>query len=816
MGRLTLRAAHPLGHVILRVRKPNATTHVIWLNGRESPALAGGAETPTRDALRLWLESLAQPLPLNIQPLGVDALHLAPLPGDTMLSVLTSIPGEYRVRIEGRWVRIVVGPGQSLRGVRDQLMAAISRAFPRAVNPFLDNGIRLRQPAPLVEVDPWEGRIGIGPDLRIGNPRTSGNLEILPGDRFRVETADPRLGVIGAEPEVPGQAFAQLTLAAVQGGPTATSIVPSTGPRPDFYVMALPFEEASRLIWEAEAAKPPGESLDGCFAQLLEFEKRTGRRGANGDVKPLRRDGYGRPYPPEYPLRDLSGIQYYFENHVRIAPGHAYFEGAPWGLSSISQLAYWRERMSAKSAFLGQLSVDVGDWYAPRREEPLDDTTAPVHPSAWRSSRQAIAGEVWEQVKAGVREDKAARIVPPTYYHLDRGIRFADASGGRTFARRAHLRYGAGAATLLVEDIPIAPNPWAPDPLKTAIEASTPHLAFATANEIVIAPAARGQKTVRIFVHEAKPGLYRVSVDKRQASFLAPQNATAEQVVNGLKTAIDQNVGGVIATRQASTGALLLELADENSAVSAIDPDQLASPALFAVDPCGSVHVRAMGAVTIEDLHEATPSRNATPFLINGPGVWRYRPGLRDRSEFADWTGMTDTLPFEDGAPDIAYQLTKQRWVMAGNHMATYTRISTMESANESARHAVIAMLRAVSEDDGTLYTGGGQLLGELPRIWDPEEHELDDLLPLRRLDDELHKRGLPHFFDILRIPELVDGMLDEVVRTRFGDLDVSLEKQLRDLVSSAITTFEKDWGFSNVDEITKAMRAAVEALIRP
>ena len=43
--------------------------------------------------------------------------------------------------------------------------------------------------------------------------------------------------------------------------------------------------------------------------------------------------------------------------------------------------------------------------------------------------------------------------------------------------------------------------------------------------------------------------------------------------------------------------------------------------------------------------------------------------------------------------------------------------------------------------------------------IWDPEQHELDDLEPLKRLDEQLVKEGLPHVFDILKVVEAVDSL---------------------------------------------------------
>lgn len=80
--------------------------------------------------------------------------------------------------------------------------------------------------------------------------------------------------------------------------------------------------------------------------------------------------------------------------------------------------------------------------------------------------------------------------------------------------------------------------------------------------------------------------------------------------------------------------------------------------------------------------------------------------------------------------------------------MKTYTRITSMEAANESARHAVNAILR-VSETPC-----------DRCEIWDPEDNELDDLQWLRDLDAKNFSKGLPHFAKILDWDELPTVLL--------------------------------------------------------
>jgi hypothetical protein len=70
-----------------------------------------------------------------------------------------------------------------------------------------------------------------------------------------------------------------------------------------------------------------------------------------------------------------------------------------------------------------------------------------------------------------------------------------------------------------------------------------------------------------------------------------------------------------------------------------------------------------------------------------------------------------------------------------------------MEAANESARHAVNAFLQH------------WQIGGDRCDIWDPEDHELEDLQWLRDLDEALFDRKLPHLVDLLELEELPDEL---------------------------------------------------------
>lgn len=128
-------------------------------------------------------------------------------------------------------------------------------------------------------------------------------------------------------------------------------------------------------------------------------------------------------------------------------------------------------------------------------------------------------------------------------------------------------------------------------------------------------------------------------------------------------------------------------------------------------------------------------TRNDAPYLVSKPGDWKCRPGRLDAHR--------------------GYQVQANHWVLAGTYMQTFTRLTSMESANESGRHAVNGILE--NADPG---------VGQWPRcrIWNPEDRELPDLKWLKELDEKLYEypaadnaQRLPHFMDILEIEGIHD-----------------------------------------------------------
>lgn len=241
------------------------------------------------------------------------------------------------------------------------------------------------------------------------------------------------------------------------------------------------------------------------------------------------------------------------------------------------------------------------------------------------------------------------------------------------------------------------------------------------------------------------------------------------------------------------------------------------------------------------------PTWNRSPFLINVVGGWKERPdgtpwsatSILPRSPHVPGDGIvTVSDPDEKQKQrqwvwrhrEGGYEVYFSNLVFAGTHMRTFTRMGTMESANESARHAVNAILdHLTSRQDGfkvnpqpveKKLTGGireaniperlATPFGDYCDTWDLEENEIADFDILKAIDKHLfetrkeharssddvleshdHDRIPPHLFDLLgldRLPDLIDNDaeakevidllrvgLERLKSTRHDDLDAIL-----------------------------------------
>jgi hypothetical protein len=79
-----------------------------------------------------------------------------------------------------------------------------------------------------------------------------------------------------------------------------------------------------------------------------------------------------------------------------------------------------------------------------------------------------------------------------------------------------------------------------------------------------------------------------------------------------------------------------------------------------------------------------------------------------------------------------------------------------MEGANESARHAVNAILAHLTRKEATSHAFHKADCD----IWSPENREIEDLAFLKELDAKLLERGRPHLLEIFELDYLMEHLL--------------------------------------------------------
>ncbi len=144
--------------------------------------------------------------------------------------------------------------------------------------------------------------------------------------------------------------------------------------------------------------------------------------------------------------------------------------------------------------------------------------------------------------------------------------------------------------------------------------------------------------------------------------------------------------------------------------------------------------------------------KNRTPMLTTIPGSYAKRPG-----------------PMLGKGYDL---VLGDRVLFAGNYTQTYMNLPTMEGANESARHAVDAILDHIGWE------------GERCPLMPLAGSEPRDLDYFKALDRELLNRGLPHFMEILEYDQLMKWIMPSTTANKAIDLDTLLPKSLKDLAN--------------------------------
>lgn len=115
----------------------------------------------------------------------------------------------------------------------------------------------------------------------------------------------------------------------------------------------------------------------------------------------------------------MTGIQFYLNEPVVINHGHVIYADAPWALTSISQLPFWRNfdvSQYGDGTVKSILSIDISDWDAPGLNGRAARACTP----------EEIKDEVWAQLKKCLAEDHDLHLHDDMIvaWYLDRDITY--------------------------------------------------------------------------------------------------------------------------------------------------------------------------------------------------------------------------------------------------------------------------------------------------------------------------------------------------------------------------------------------------------
>lgn len=188
--------------------------------------------------------------------------------------------------------------------------------------------------------------------------------------------------------------------------------------------------------------------------------------------------------------------------------------------------------------------------------------------------------------------------------------------------------------------------------------------------------------------------------------------------------------------------------------------------------------------------------KNMTPYLVPIVDDWSRRPGPEPFDpSVPDATRAPPKVPGVWTAPHGGYPIHWDTLAYAGIYLKTFTRMTTMESANESGRHAVNAILDHYNAHHGSTVVEPGptppkppgpfdqsadetipQYIGDYCKIWNIERYENPAFDSWKALDQILFDFGLPHAFDLFGL-ELLPSVLSHVWPYR-GDFSSTTEGQ--------------------------------------
>ena len=150
---------------------------------------------------------------------------------------------------------------------------------------------------------------------------------------------------------------------------------------------------------------------------------------------------------------------------------------------------------------------------------------------------------------------------------------------------------------------------------------------------------------------------------------------------------------------------------------------------------------------------------NDTPLQVQAVGRWKdrpgepFRPGDLKRASNGPHTGPKAG----QAAAKLSAYTVDDGIILAGPFMKTFTRMTTMESANESGRHAVNALLQHYRGLPELKDHQNDRRVRSTPcEIFPPADREVADFTIAIDVDKRLHEAKCEHAIDILELGDVV------------------------------------------------------------
>ncbi|WP_437328833.1 hypothetical protein [Sorangium sp. So ce381] len=249
------------------------------------------------------------------------------------------------------------------------------------------------------------------------------------------------------------------------------------------------------------------------------------------------------------------------------------------------------------------------------------------------------------------------------------------------------------------------------------------------------------------------------------------------------------------------------------------------------------------------------PVRNRTPYLVPIKGDWRNRPGAQPWDPSPEAFNLPPDYPKEkrrEGewqARHGGYLVHWDKLVFAGVYLKTFTRMTTMEAANESGRHAANAILdhwlatrpgrwsprhreamRARADEDeeerieearhmrsSVFYTATPG--GDYCKIWNPERWEMPDFMLAKQADERNFDLGLPHPWDICGL-ETIPSLLSHTINAKISSaapnkLGASLPDSFEAAFETLLRSIYPEGGWDSMLDVLRRYRREIDEQMR-